>query len=39
MIYIELTQVITICIDMNLTEILLDQKYKHSYVNSGLYLQ
>jgi len=38
MIYMELTQVITICIDVNLTEILLDQKDKHSYVNSILYL-
>jgi len=38
MIYMELTQVITICIDVYLTEILSDQKDKHSYVNSILYL-
>jgi len=38
MIYIELTQIITICINMNLIEILLHQKFKHSYLNSTLYL-
>jgi len=38
MIYIELTLVITVCIDMNLTKNLSDQKYKPIHVNNSLCL-